>query len=980
MSSRLPPVLGEWIDRSRPLAFEFEGRRYSGFAGDTISSALWAAGVHVLGRSFKYHRPRGVLSLADQDVNALVDDRSAFNVRADVTPLTEGAQLVAVNTFGGLDSDRAHLLDRLSAFLPVGFYYKTFHRPKWMFPHWERLIRSLSGLGRPDLAAPRIRTPKRCDFCDVLVVGAGPAGISAALASARGGANVILLDECARIGGSLTYARGGNRQSSPKLLGELQAQLDATPAISVRAGTVACGLYADRWVALVDAEKMTKVRARSIVVATGAFEQPAVFRNNDLPGIMLASAAQRLIYRYAVAPMRQALILTANLEGYEAALDLLGAGVKIAAVVDLRVASDESSSARQVRERGIPVLNGCCIYEAMPSAGRNGVAGASVCGLDTDGRPDLSRRQHFDCDGIAMSVGFAPAGVFLLQAGGRMRFDESLQQFVPDALPGGMVAAGRVNGVYGLEAKLEDGERAANEALAHIDLAAPGTPRIARETRCPSHSYPVVRHPDGKNFVDFDEDLQLDDFANAVQEGFDSIELLKRYTTVGMGPSQGKHSNMTAVRILARLRGEGPGDIGMPTARPFFHPVPLSHLAGRGFTPERRTPLHSRHERLGAKFMPAGVWQRPEFYRREAKHKDQLVVEEALAVRRDVGLIDVGTLGKIEVAGPDAGELLERVYTGRFENLRVGMTRYAVMLDESGVVVDDGVVARLSDDRFYFTTTTTGSATVYRELQRLIALWRLDCGIVNLTGAMAAMNLAGPRSHEVLQPLTSLLLDEGAFPYLGVREAAIADVPCRVLRVGFVGELGYEIHTPADSAARVWDALMCDGTACGIRAFGVEAQRLLRLEKGHIIVGQDTDGLTTPFQAALGWAVKMDKPFFMGQRSLRIVGKRPLKQKLVGFALDPGLRGPVPKESHLVIRDGEIAGRVTSVAHSPVLGKVIGLALVAPDLSSPGTSVSVRADGGVLVPAKVVPLPFYDPAGERQKFAASRADGEAVPA
>jgi sarcosine oxidase subunit alpha len=486
-------------------------------------------------------------------------------------------------------------------------------------------------------------------------------------------------------------------------------------------------------------------------------------------------------------------------------------------------------------------------------------------------------------------------------------------------------------------------------------------------SRCPTLAYPIIEHRGAKNFVDFDEDLVVRDFTRAAQEGFDSSELLKRYTTVGMGPSQGKHSNMNALRILARARGVSIGSLGTTTARPFVLPVPLSHLAGRGFTPVRLTPLHSRHERAGAVFMHAGVWLRPEYYASPGKSKAALVTEEVLTVRRAAGLIDVGTLGKIEISGPDAGELLERAYTGRFQNLMVGMSRYAVLLDESGVILDDGVIARLGEQRYYFTTTTTNSALVYRELQRYIAQWRLDCGIVNLTGAMAAMNLAGPRSREILSRVSEMALDDFAFPYLGAREGTVAGATVRVLRVGFVGELGFEIHVPAESAVHVWDALLAVGAGAGLIPFGVEAQRLLRLEKGHIIIGQDTDGLTTPLEAALDWTLKMDKPFFVGQRSLRAMQARPIKQRLTGFVLPTAYSGPSPSECHLVIREGKIAGRVTSVAYSPTLKHVIGLAMLAPELSAAGTHFQIRVEGGTMLEAEAVAEPFYDPRGERQR-------------
>lgn len=961
--NRLPPIEGEWIDRSRTLGFDFEGVRHRGFSGDTVSSALLAEGVRVLGRSFKYHRLRSVLSAANHDVNALFQEGVRLNVRGDVEPLREGMVLTAVNTFGGLQHDKARLLDRFSRFLPVGFYYKAFHTPKAWFPYWEKLFRRLTGLGELDFTTPHLRTPKRYDFCDVLVVGAGPAGLGAALAAADAGAKVVLVDENARIGGSLGYQRGGESAVAERLRA-LTARAQAHPGISVRPATVAAGYYADHWVPLVDETCLTKMRARAVVVASGVCEQPAVFRNNDLPGVMLASAAQRLIYRHAVRPMQNAVLLVANSDGYAAARDLLAQGIGVAAIVDLRHGAEPQADAEAIEAAGVPVYTGHCVFEARP--GRSGVTGAVVCPLLAGGEPDASRARMVACDGVLMSVGYAPAAALLYQAGATMHFDAGAGQFVPAQLPPGVFAAGRVNGVHAIEDRLRDGARAGAEAACHLGLQAETLPGVPRAQRPPSHPYPIFDHPRGKNFVDFDEDLQLADFANAVQEGFDNIELLKRYSTVGMGPSQGKHSNMNAIRILARLLGRTPGEVGSTTARPFYHPVPMSHLAGRGFHPQRLTPLHAQHQQAGAVFMPAGIWLRPEFYALRGQSKAAAVRAEAAAVRNAVGVIDVGTLGKMEISGPDAAGFLERIYTGRFANMKVGTTRYALMLDEAGVIIDDGVVARLGEQRFYFTTTTTGSANVYREMMRLNAVWGMRVGIVNATGAYAAVNVAGPRARDVLSGVSKIDLSAEGFPYLGVREGEVAGVPARVMRVGFVGELGYEIHVPADNAAALWAALMQAGRLHGIRPFGVEAQRLLRLEKGHIIIGQDTDGLTTPLEAAMEWAVKMDKPFFIGQRSLRIVGGKKPKLKLTGFAIDAPEEAAVPKECHLIVRDGQMAGRVTSIAWSPALGRHVGLAFAAPEVIAAG-AFFIRADGGRMVQAQIVPTPFYDPAGERQK-------------
>jgi sarcosine oxidase subunit alpha len=397
-----------------------------------------------------------------------------------------------------------------------------------------------------------------------------------------------------------------------------------------------------------------------------------------------------------------------------------------------------------------------------------------------------------------------------------------------------------------------------------------------------------------------------------------------------------------------------------------LHPVPISNLAGRGFSPERHTPVDAVHAALGAVWMPAGNWRRPEYYRVAGRTREEAIAEEVRAVRQGLGLIDVGTLGKIEAHGPKAGEFLDRIYTARYSNLKVGMTRYGLMLDESGVVIDDGVIARLDPETFYFTTTTGNSATLFREFGRLASLWGLPVGLVNLTGHYAAFNLAGPFARKVLQSLTDADLSDGAFPYLAVREANVAGVPCRLMRVGFVGELGYEIHMPADFGPHLWQVLMAAGAAHGIRPFGVEAQRMLRLEKGHLIVGQDTDGVTNALEIDAPWALKMDKPFFIGQRSLVVLAKQPLKQTLIGFRLADGVTQR-PRECHLVIEQGSIAGRVTSVGRSPTLNHVIGLALVRPDVATRG-EFHIRIDGGQMVSATRIALPFYDAAGERQKL------------
>jgi sarcosine oxidase subunit alpha len=963
MSDRLPKRDGEWIDRNKPLTFRFEGRMYSGFAGDVVSSALWANGQRMMGRSFKYHRPRGIYSLANHDTNNIVAEGSNTNVRADVTPIQEGMNCTAVNTIGGLESDKGNLIEWFSPFLPVGFYYKAFHNPKKLFPFFERQMRAMAGLGAINKHQPRQRTPKSYSYCDVLVVGAGPAGLSAAIAAADHGAKVIIVDENPHAGGSLGY----QWTAEPRAAGiatDLLKKVSSHPNIDLRTSTQAAGYYADHWVALVDKKRLSKARARSVIFATGSYEQPAVFRNNDLPGVMLATGAQRLIYRFRVKPFERSVVLAANTEAYRAALDLQQAGVDVAAIIDLRKEKESSGIAEKLR---VPIHQQHAIYECIPGSGKRSILGVIVCPIGVDGNLDIARKIQIDCDGVAMSVGFSPADSLFCQSGGKMTYSEGLSQYIPNTVPKGIFCAGRINGIYDLDDQLLDGTRAGLSALAHLGMYSGSIAPLHHRNESHTHPYPVFEHPKAKNFVDFDEDIQVKDIANAVQEGYDNVELLKRYSTFGMGPSQGKISNTNSIRILSKLKNQSPGQTGSPTARPFFHPVPISHLAGRGFDPHRLTALHSFHESAGAKFIPAGTWLRPGYYAPQNRSREEAIVQEVNAVRQRVGIIDVGTLGKIEINGPDAAQFIERIYTARFAKMKNGTTRYLLMCDESGVVIDDGVAARVSEDRFYVTCTTTGADGVYREMQRWATIWGLNVVLANATGTFAAMNLAGPLSRKILAPLTDVKLEEESFPYLGYREGTVAGVPARLMRVGFVGELGYEIHVPAQSARHVWDTLMKAGAADNIQPFGVEAQRVLRLEKGHIIVGQDTDGLTNPFEAAMDWAIKMDKPFFVGQRSLTILQKKPMKRKLVGFMLAADYNGPTPKECHLVIKDGKtITGRVTSVVTSPSLKRVIGMAYVETDQSEIGKTFTIRIDGGQTVTATVVKIPFYDPDNLRQ--------------
>jgi sarcosine oxidase subunit alpha len=541
--------------------------------------------------------------------------------------------------------------------------------------------------------------------------------------------------------------------------------------------------------------------------------------------------------------------------------------------------------------------------------------------------------------------------------------------FQPAALPARVFAAGSVNGTYDLDAVLAEGSRTGWEAARDAggtggEEPPPPTDKGAADQ---THPWPIFPHRKGKDFVDFDEDLQVHDLLNGIADGYDDIELLKRYSTVGMGPSQGRHSAVAAVRLTADAAGRDLATMSVTTQRPPYRPEKFAHLAGRVFEPYRHTAMHHRHVEAGARMMVAGAWYRPAFYGRKAD-RERAIQDEALNVRRNVGLIDVSTLGGLDIRGPDSPELLNRLYTGTYGRQPVGRARYVLMADQTGAIVDDGVTCRLHPEHFYVTATTGGVDAVYRSMLQWNAQWRLAVDIANVTAAYAGVNIAGPNSRQVLESVCPEIdLSPEAFPYMGVRRGRVAGIPARLLRVGFVGELGYEIHVPASRGEALWDALMEAGRPTGIQPFGVEAQRVLRLEKGHIIIGQDSDGLTTPYEADMGWAIGRNKPFYVGSRAIEVQRQRGLTRRLVGFTIDDQT-APVPEECHLVVRGPNITGRVTSAVRSPALERIVGLAYVAIDQSELGSVFDIKVAGGRLIQGRVVPIPFYDPENKRQEM------------
>ena len=936
-ADRLPPNPLERIDRSRAIGFTFDGRRYRGFAGDTVASALAAAGVATFSRSFKYHRPRGLLCCAGRCPNCLVQVDGEPNVRACTTPLHEGQVVRHQNAWPSLGLDALSIVGRFDRLLPVGFYYKTFYRPRRLWPLFERVLRRMAGLGRLDLRARSAHEVRaRHLFCEVAIVGGGPAGCAAALEAAAAGARVVLVDDQERLGGHLrplTHAVHGDPRIDDLPGHVAAARLDelvrADARITVLGGATAFGLYEGNLLGVTQGSTHIRVRARRIVLALGTAERPLVFGDNDLPGIVLASGALALARFSGVRLGRRAVVVIEDDEGRRTAEELRRAGIELVEVVDLR------TGATLVRALGGDRVTAIVVRDARG-------------------------RRTIECDLVALALRREPVTALLAHDGGGRVWDERFGEFVPAGRTETVLVAGEMEGPRGAEYAVAAGTAAGREAALECgrgDATGVGAARARADALRagvgPATVIPLPMAGEGRQFVCMCEDVTTKEIAQGIDEGFDGLEVLKRYSTVTMGPCQGKMCHAASARLRAQATGEPLARAELTTARPPFQPIALATLAGPHLAPVRRTAMHGRHEARGARWMDMGDWKRPYVY--------TSVEEECRAVRERVAVIDVSTLGKLMLTGADAGTFLDWLHPNRFSDLKTGRVRYRAMCDDAGIVLDDGTVARLAGGRFFLTTTTSGIDAVEQWLRWWLIGSARDVVVTNVTSHYAAINLAGPRSREVLSRLTTLDVSKEAMPYLAATEGEVAGVPAIFLRIGFVGELSYEIHVPADYAAHVWDALVAAGRDFGIEAFGVEAQRVLRLEKQHIIVGQDTDALSGPLEAGLGWLVKGDRPDFIGRSAIADVTARGADSALVGFVIPDRT---VPDEGTSVVRDGKLVGRVTSAKWSDSLGRTIGMAIVPPDLAAEDAAIDIR-HGGALVRASVTLKPFYDPSGAR---------------
>lgn len=977
MTAQRLPVGGQ-IDRNRPLGFRFDGRRYLGFAGDTLASALLANGVNVVGRSFKYHRARGLLSAGVEEPNALVrlesGARTRVNLRATEIELYEGLSAWPVNCWPNVRMDIGAVNGVFSRFLPAGFYYKTFMWPTWRA--FEGLIRRAAGLGRPSPDPDPDRYESAYMHCDVLVIGAGPAGIAAALAASRAGARVVMCEQEVEFGGSLLfepYTIDG--KCGRQWLQEALAELRSAPETIIKSRTTAVGYFDHNAVVLVErsghcgsmglpAQRLWQVRASRVILATGALERPLVYPGNDRPGIMLSSAVRHYLHRFGVRAGEHTLIFTNNDSAYATAGALLDSGGAVVAVVDSR--KDLSQAVLKfVSDRNIRLLTGAIV---VGTAGAHGVRRVRV-------RPQTGRTRDFEVDLVAMSGGFDPAVHLFSQSGGKLEWDDMQAHFRPNSSVQQESSVGACAGLFDLPEALAQAFRKGSAAV--------GASNDPRRAQCGSpQAAPVIFEslniapqwhvdPSGKAFVDFQNDVTVADIALAARENYASVEHLKRYTTLGMAPDQGKTSNVNGLAILGAFTGRQPSDTGTTRFRFPYTPISMGVLAGRArsglYSPIHRLPCHSAHERSGAVFEDFGEWQRPAHYLCKGETPSMAQAREVRAVRQAVGLFEGSSLGKIIVKGPDAAKFLDRIYANAMSTLKVGHLRYGMMLNELGNIIDDGVTGRLHDQEFWVGTSSAGASRIAMWLEQWLQCeWR-DYGVITapVTFQWAVLTLAGPCARSVLLDAdVDFSVTSTDFPHMTFRDGVLSGIPVRVMRVSYTGELSFEINVESKRAEELWQLLMAVGARYGIAPVGIDAWDLLRTEKGYVHIGSDTDGTTSPVDVGWKQVLKRDADF-LGKRSLmRPDNVRADRLQFVGFE---SLKGtPLAIGAHVIGTSGAVSsdGYVTSAGFSETLDRWVALGMLRGGGSRKGDVVQILTRGGV-AEARVVAPCFYDPQGQR---------------
>ena len=994
-SRRLPQ--GGQVNRQQKLHFSFNGRSYEGLAGDTLASALLANGVSMVARSWKYHRPRGILSAGVEEPNALVQlfegARTVPNARMTEIALVNGLSARSIHATPSIEFDIGSVNSLFSRILPAGFYYKTFMASQKAWHFFEHFIRKASGLGESPQEADPDRYEKRFAFCDVLIAGGGLAGLSAALAAGASGARVILADEQASMGGWLLSSDAQvDGLPAAQWVAQAYAKLQAMPEVMLLPRTTVFGYQDHNLLTLAERctdhleaangqarERMWKVRAKQVVLATGTHERPLVFSNNDLPGIMLSSAVSTYIRRYAVLPGKQAVVFTNNDTAYDAALALHAAGATVT-VVDARATPDGDLSAR-ARQQGITILPGHVVVQA---SGGKAVSSVTLYAINAQGELGAAAGT-LPCDLVAMSGGFSPVIHLYCQSNAKAVWREDLACFIPGQPVQAQRSAGACQSPTDLAQCALQGTQAGTAAavdagLPAVDVVAPVVPSVnagaLRVLWEVPHPRPSSRAP--KKFVDFQNDVGASDIHLAVREGFESIEHLKRYTAMGFGTDQGKTGNINGMGIAAGILGRSISQVGTTTFRPNYTPVTFGLVAGGElgdlFDPIRTTAVHDWHRQHGALFEDVGQWKRPWYYPKNGEDLHAAVAREVLAVRHGVGTLDASTLGKIDIQGPDAHVLLNWMYSNAWSKLAVGKCRYGLMLDENGMVFDDGVTVRLADNHFLMHTTTGGAARVLAWMERWLQTeWpHLKVYLTTVTDHWATTVVAGPKSRSVLQKIcTDVDFDDAAFPFMSWRAGTVNGVAARIMRISFSGERSYEVNVPAAEGLSTWKAIHKAGAEFGITPYGTESMHVLRGEKGYIIVGQDTDGSITPMDLGMGAMVTANKDC-LGKRSLsREDTVRTDRKQLVGLLTEsPQVVLPegaqMTASADLSVTPVKMQGHVTSSYMSPTLGRSIAMAVLKGGHQRMGESVFLPLRDGRTVKATVCSPVFFDPQSERQ--------------
>ena len=984
---------GRCIDKSRPFNFKFDGRSYVGFAGDTLASALLANGVRLVGRSFKYHRPRGIFGLGVEEPNALIQlrtgDRNEPNLRATQIELYDGLVAHSQNRWPSLRFDAGGINRFFSRLLPAGFYYKTFMWPASFWMLYERVIRRMAGLGKAATQADPDHYDRRYAHCDVIVIGSGPAGLMAATSAGRSGARVILVEENACLGGSLNADDSKiDDQPGDEWAAAQAAAITDMPNVRVLTRSTAFGYYDDNMVVVGEhiadnqptphahqvRQRVWWIRARQVVLATGAIERPIVFAGNDLPGVMLASAARTYARQYAVACGTRAVVFTNNDSAYQTIPALQAAGVTVAAVVDARESGPSPQTLAATLGGDIKTYFG---YLVTSTEGGQSLTAVQLAKRNADG---VDNAWQIACDLLCVSGGHNPTVHLFSQSQGKLRFDDTIAAFVPGESAQAEHSAGAANGSFDLQDCLREGLDAGAEAarLAGSPLSErpelPSTNAVAERPIEPIWLVPMPEGKRAKRFVDLQNDVTAEDIGLASSEGYFSVEHLKRYTTLGMGTDQGRTSNVNGLAILAGRLGVDIPAVGTTTFRPPFSPVTLGAIAGRevgkNFAPVRRTPLHDWHEAAGAEFVTAGLWYRAQYYPRRGETMMESIFREARSTRRSVGMVDVSPLGKIEVRGSDSAEFLERVYINRWKSLKPGKCRYGFMLREDGHILDDGTTTCIAENHYYMTTTTASAGPVMSHLEFYAqTVWpELDVHLTSITDQWGGMALAGPNSRKVLTaacPDTDVGNEN--LPFMGFINATLAGAPVRLIRMTFSGELAYEVHTPADYTVAVWEALLEAGKPWNILPYGTEALSMMRIEKGHVVAGE-LDGTTIP--ADFGFE-RMQRPNsdFVGKRSLERPGMtKECRQTFVGLVSENGHH--IPRGAQLVWNPAapkpiKMLGHVTATYYSSNLDREIALALLEDADEYQGKSLYAAAPlMDEYVPVTVTRTVFVDPEGK----------------